>query len=121
MDDNIIDGRDIRDRIDELEALDPDRGRGAELTDLTAFLDEAMQYNSDADEGGPSPSPISWTTSKKLSTTVTPFRGTDLWRMAVPSYDDQLRSRCGGSKGRLRRTDFPRSQLLHSGVLTWAT
>ena len=47
-----IDGRDIRDRIDELEALDaPTEEESAELTDLVAFLHEAMQYNSDADEG----------------------------------------------------------------------
>lgn len=52
MNDATIDGRDIRDRIDELEALDaPTEEESAELTDLTAFLDEAMQYNSDADEG----------------------------------------------------------------------
>ena len=52
MDDNIIDGRDIRDRIDGLEALDaPTEEESAELTDLTAFLHEAMQYNSDADAG----------------------------------------------------------------------
>ena len=52
MNDYAIDGRDIRDRIDELEALDaPTEEESAELTDLTAFLHEAMQYNSDADEG----------------------------------------------------------------------
>jgi len=52
MNDATIDGRDIRDRIDELEALDaPTEEESAELTDLTAFLHEAMQYNSDADAG----------------------------------------------------------------------
>ena len=52
MNDYAIDGRDIRDRIDELEALDaPTEEESAELTDLTVFLDEAMQYNSDADAG----------------------------------------------------------------------
>ena len=52
MNDYAIDGRDIRDRIDELEALDaPTEEESAELTDLVAFLHEAMQYNSDADEG----------------------------------------------------------------------
>ena len=52
MNDATIDGRDIRDRIDELEALDaPTEEESAELTDLVAFLHEAMQYNSDADEG----------------------------------------------------------------------
>ena len=52
MDDATIDGRDIRARIEELEALDaPTEEESAELTDLTAFLHEAMQYNSDADEG----------------------------------------------------------------------
>ena len=52
MNDATIDGRDIRDRIDGLEALDaPTEEESAELTDLTAFLDEAMQYNSDADAG----------------------------------------------------------------------
>ena len=52
MNDDTIDGRDIRDRIDELEALDaPTEEESAELTDLAAFLHEAMQYNSDADEG----------------------------------------------------------------------
>ena len=54
MNDYAIDGRDIRDRIDELEALDaPTEEESAELTDLTAFLHEARQYNSDADEGEP--------------------------------------------------------------------
>ena len=52
MNDDTIDGRDIRDRIEELEALDaPTEEESAELTDLTAFLHEAMQYNSDADAG----------------------------------------------------------------------
>ena len=52
MNDDTIDGRDIRARIDELEALDaPTEEESAELTDLTAFLHEAMQYNSDADAG----------------------------------------------------------------------
>lgn len=52
MNDYAIDGRDIQSRIDELEALDaPTEEESAELTDLTAFLDEAMQYNSDADAG----------------------------------------------------------------------
>ena len=52
MNDYAIDGRDIRDRIDELEALDaPTEEESAELTDLVAFMHEAMQYNSDADEG----------------------------------------------------------------------
>lgn len=52
MNDATIDGRDIRDRIDELEALDaPTEEESAELADLVAFLHEAMQYNSDADEG----------------------------------------------------------------------
>ena len=52
MNDYAIDGRDIRDRIDELEALDaPTEEESAELTDLTAFLHEARQYNSDADDG----------------------------------------------------------------------
>ena len=54
MNDDTIDGRDIRDRIEELEALDaPTEEESAELTDLTAFLHEARQYNSDADEGEP--------------------------------------------------------------------
>ena len=66
MNDYAIDGRDIRDRIDELEALDaPTEEESAELTDLTAFLHEARQYNSDAVRANPSsPSPTSWTTSK---------------------------------------------------------
>ena len=52
MNDYAIDGRDIQSRIDELEALDaPTEEESAELTDLTAFLHEAMQYNSDADAG----------------------------------------------------------------------
>ena len=52
MNDDTIDGRDIRDRIEELEALDaPTEEESAELTDLKSFLHEAMQYNSDADEG----------------------------------------------------------------------
>ena len=52
MNDYAIDGRDIRDRIDELEALDaPTEEESAELTDLKSFLHEAMQYNSDADDG----------------------------------------------------------------------
>ncbi len=52
MNDYAIDGRDIQARIDELEALDaPTEEESAELTDLTAFLHEAMQYNSDADAG----------------------------------------------------------------------
>ena len=56
MNDYAIDGRDIRDRIEELEAVEaPTEEESAELTDLTAFLTafphEAMQYNSDADEG----------------------------------------------------------------------
>ena len=52
MNDCMIDGRDIQERIDELEALDaPTEEESAELTDLVAFLHEAMQYNSDADEG----------------------------------------------------------------------
>ena len=50
MNDAVIDGRDIRDRIDELESTEEE---SAELTDLVAFLHEAMQYNSDADEGEP--------------------------------------------------------------------
>ena len=54
MNDYAIDGRDIRDRIDELEALDaPTEEESAELADLVAFLHEARQYNSDADEGEP--------------------------------------------------------------------
>ena len=49
---DIIDGRDIRARIDELEAVEaPTEEESAELTDLVAFLHEARQYNSDADEG----------------------------------------------------------------------
>ena len=48
MNDYAIDGRDIQARIDELESTEEE---SAELTDLTAFLHEAMQYNSDADEG----------------------------------------------------------------------
>jgi len=52
MNDYAIDGRDIQARIDELEALDaPTEEESAELADLVAFLHEAMQYNSDADEG----------------------------------------------------------------------
>ena len=52
MNDDAIDGRDIQARIDELEALDaPTEEESAELTDLTAFLDEAKEYNSDADDG----------------------------------------------------------------------
>ena len=52
MNDDTIDGRDIRDRIEELEAVEaPTEEESAELTDLTAFLHEARQYNSDADEG----------------------------------------------------------------------
>ena len=52
MNDYAIDGRDIRDRIDELEALDaPTEEESAELTDLVAFMHEALQYNSDADAG----------------------------------------------------------------------
>lgn len=52
MNDATIDSRDIRDRIDELEALDaPTEEESAELTDLVAFLHEARQYNPDADEG----------------------------------------------------------------------
>ena len=58
MNDDTIDGRDIRDRIEELEAVEaPTEEESAELTDLTAFLTafphEARQYNSDADEGEP--------------------------------------------------------------------
>ena len=48
MNDYAIDGRDIRDRIDELESTEEE---SAELTDLKSFLHEAMRYNSDADEG----------------------------------------------------------------------
>ena len=48
MNDDTIDGRDIRDRIEELESTGPE---SVELRDLIAFLHEAMQYNSDADEG----------------------------------------------------------------------
>ena len=48
MSDATIDGRDIRARIEELEAVEEE---SAELTDLKSFLHEAMQYNSDADEG----------------------------------------------------------------------
>lgn len=45
MNDATIDGRDIRDHIDELEALDaPTDEEASELTDLTAFLDEAMRF-----------------------------------------------------------------------------
>ena len=52
MNDDTIDGRDIRDRIEELEAVEaPTEEESAELTDLKSFLHEAMQYNSDADEG----------------------------------------------------------------------
>ena len=52
MNDYAIDGRAIQARIDELEALDaPTEEESAELADLVAFLHEAMQYNSDADEG----------------------------------------------------------------------
>ena len=52
MNDDTIDGRDIRDRIEELEAVEaPTEEESAELTDLKSFLREAMQYNSDADEG----------------------------------------------------------------------
>ena len=52
MNDDTIDGRDIRDRIEELEAVEaPTEEESAELADLVAFLHEAMQYNSDADEG----------------------------------------------------------------------
>lgn len=52
MDDNIIDGRDIRARIEELEAIEaPTEEESVELRDLIAFLHEATQYNSDADEG----------------------------------------------------------------------
>lgn len=52
MNDATIDGRDIRDHIDELEALDaPTEEEASELADLVAFLHEAMQYNSDADAG----------------------------------------------------------------------
>lgn len=52
MNDDTIDGRDIRARIDELEAVEaPTEEESAELTDLVAFLHEAMQYNSDADAG----------------------------------------------------------------------
>ena len=50
MNDNIIDGRDIRARIEELEVVEEE---SAELTDLKSFIHEAMQYNSDADEGEP--------------------------------------------------------------------
>ena len=54
MNDATIDGRDIRARIDELEAVEaPTEEESAELTDLVAFLHEARQYNSDADEGEP--------------------------------------------------------------------
>ena len=48
MNDYAIDGRDIQARIDELESTEEE---SAELTDLTAFLHEARQYNSDADDG----------------------------------------------------------------------
>ena len=48
MNDCMIDGRDIRDRIEELESTEEE---SAELTDLKSFLHEAMQYNSDADDG----------------------------------------------------------------------
>ena len=52
MNDDTIDGRDIRARIEELEAIEsPTEEESAELADLVAFLHEAMQYNSDADEG----------------------------------------------------------------------
>ena len=52
MNDDTIDGRDIRDRIEELEAVEaPTEEESAELTDLKSFLHEAVQYNSDADEG----------------------------------------------------------------------
>ena len=54
IDDATIDGRDIRARIEELEAIEsPTEEESAELADLVAFLHEAMQYNSDADEGEP--------------------------------------------------------------------
>ena len=54
MNDDTIDGRDIRARIEELEAVEaPTEEESAELTDLVAFLHEARQYNSDADEGEP--------------------------------------------------------------------
>lgn len=54
MNDYAIDGRDIQERIDELEAVEaPTEEESAELTDLKSFLHEAMQYNSDADEGEP--------------------------------------------------------------------
>ena len=52
MNDDTIDGRDIRDRIEELEDVEaPTEEESAELTDLKSFLHEAMQYNSDADDG----------------------------------------------------------------------
>ena len=52
MNDDTLDGRDIRDRIEELEAVEaPTEEESAELTDLKSFLHEAVQYNSDADEG----------------------------------------------------------------------